>query len=292
MSNFANKLETFSRQLFQLLGFHPILKGPASNVKFYKIKEKLVGLWSWIILLLTSFALAFALHFGDFIFANDNTAGKANDMLKFLTLYTAFCITILEKFFQKRKLFKTYKKLVEFENESKKLMVDYQTYWKDIKSSFSRKFILTLVVSLGMEMVMLFSVGIKKQWQYFWMVNLLPLLACRILHSQYIYYLTIVKFHSAIIRDELQKLVDLSKAGSNFSKEILERLQVTKNLYGILHELNMSVNEYFTFSITANFVHEYVQCGCDSYWTYIAFTTSKVALFYEKCVHVITFYFT
>lgn len=276
MRDINEKVEKFSNKLCQFLGFYPIPLSQPSTDKNYALKKKLIGFWSWIIFILTHSALLTALFFGDFIFAKDNTAGKANDMLKFLTLYSAFIVAIMEKFFQREKLFKIYLKLGEFENESKKLQIHIETYWKAIRKYFSRKFILTCVVSFGMEFSMLFSIGISTQWQYFWMINLLPLLACRILHSQFIYYMTIIKFHSAIIRDELKKMVDNSRDQGGLSNNYLEKLQVIKNLYGILHDLNLLVNEYFTFSIIANFVHEYVQCGCDSYWTYIAFTTDKV----------------
>lgn len=276
MTNTNVKIEKFSKRLFQFLGFHPILFPEQLKNKNYKFLQKLICSWSWIIFIITHTALSTVLYFGDFIFSNDNTAGKANDMLKCLTLYTAFSITIMEKFFQRKKLAKIYRKLDEFEAQTKKLKIIYKNYWTAIRSSFARKFIITLVVSFSMEFLMLFSVGVKTQWQYFWMVNLLPLLACRILLGQYIYYLTIIKFHSLIIRDELQKLVDSSRTRSDLSDAFLERLQAIRNLYGTLYELNRCINEYFTFSMTANFVHEYVQCGCDSYWTYIAFTTDMV----------------
>jgi hypothetical protein len=270
------KIEKFSKRLFQFLGFHPILFPDQKKTKNHKLMQKLIYFWSFIIFTVTHSALAAVLYFGDFIFANDNTAGKANDMLKFVTLYAAFSITIVEKFLLRKKLPKIYERLSKFEEESKKLKINYESYWRAIRRSFSQKFVLTLVVSFGMEFLMLFSIGISKQWQYFWAVNLLPLLACRISHAQHIYYLTIIKFHSAIIRDQLQEMVDHSRKRRDFNNEFLERLQIIKNLYGTLHGVNTQVNEYFTFSLTANFVHEYIQCGCDSYWTYIAFTTEKV----------------
>lgn len=111
--------------------------------------------------------------------------------------------------------------------------------------------------------------------QNFWMANLIPIFACRLLHIQYVFFITIIKVHLIIIQDELQKLVSYSLNHASLGSEILQKLQIIKNLYGILHELNTLVNEMFTISITANFVRDYVHCGCDSFWTYISFTTTR-----------------
>lgn len=168
---------------------------------------------------------------------------------------------------------KFYKKLNDFEAEIKALNINYRSYWYAIRKSFASKFFIVIFCSIGVETVMISSIGLNKQWQYIWVSNLLPILACRVLHLQYIYFVTIIRFHSIIIQDELQKF---QKNKTFQAVVVIKKLQCIKNLYGILHDLNLLVNDLFTFSLSANFVHEFVQCGCDSFWVYVSFNNDKV----------------
>lgn len=194
-------------------------------------------------------------------------------MLKFSAVFVAFFVIVIEKFLQRKTLLKFHKKLDDFEAESKALNIDYKSYWHAIRNSFARKFFITYFWSFMVEIVMISSIGLNRQWQYIWLANLLPILACRILHLQYIYFVSIIKYHTPIIQDELQKLQGNKTIPAD---QVIKKLQSIKNLYGILHDLNLCINDLFTFSLTANFVHEYVQCGCDSFWTYLSYTNDQV----------------
>lgn len=282
---FSARVVAFSKAVFRFLGLFPLFvkRSKASSNSFIK-------LWSifWIILIFVYFAIV--IKFQGLIF-NVNRVGKVNDILKVATVSFAHLVFIIESLSSIRQFKKIHKLLMNFNHECKSLGVDLRKYKIKAENTFAAKFICILVMQVLVEVFTWLMVD-SFQWEIFWYVNVFPAFMCRFRHLQYIFSLQSIQSRIDILNYELTKLVSDSRNSSRDVNEMLERLQTIKDAYGVLWKVVFEVNERwklddkkvsrnfwnflwhfshsFPWSLAANLIQNFVQIGCDSYWTYIA----------------------
>ncbi|KAG5680408.1 hypothetical protein PVAND_009917 [Polypedilum vanderplanki] len=264
------QIEKFSQIVFQFCGFNSI---PISDGKY--LTEVYLRIWTFFVFVCVISATVIAIKYDDVVFS-DSFVGKANDMLKFVTVYFSFAVCIAESFLNNKKLKKFYSKFKKFVKEIEISDRKLLSFSLKFRKNYSIIFAVMFIISIAMEIFMISCIGFSKQWQYFWILNLIPILACRMRNLQYFYVLSIIKLQIRVIRDELRNIVEFTKWNLNLSSrdvhEILIKLQNIKCAYGRSFESTNIVNEFFSQSLAANIVHEYVQSACDYYWSYIIFS--------------------
>lgn len=261
------QIENFANFTFRCFGFFPIFVG---TKKASKLSEFLLKCWSGVMLLLASININTAIRNKDKFFNNSSLA-NVNDVLKFSCSTVAVFVAIIESVTSAEKFRKVFKHLESFDAECKTLKINFGCYKAEIARSFGLKFIFFMLLIILTEIYIFHAID----WKGFWLAAIFQACACRVRHLQHIHFLHQIRSKVSILRDEITKIVAYSQRISLSSDKlayemIWDRLQTLKTSYGILWRAAFTVNECFTWSLTANLVQNFIQMGCDSYNMYIA----------------------
>ncbi|XP_070495754.1 putative gustatory receptor 39b [Chironomus tepperi] len=277
---FFLRVEKFSKIIFQVMGFNLIpLPGHKMNyilLKFY------LKLWACILLFIIVISAGIGVNFHD-VLLTDSYVGKANDGLKFATVFLAYSVSLFETIIHQKMYEKIQRKLQKFEKVCSVLKVNFPKYYRRLRVNYGRKFLIMFFISISMEVVIISSIGFSRQWQNFWLFNLIPVLSCRVRILQYFYYVNLVNLQVEVLIDELEGIVNFTywNVTSTHVPEIVNLVQTLKNAYRILHKTVCIINDINAFSLATLIIHEYVQSGCDYYWMHTAFSE-----YYREDAHI------
>lgn len=277
---FFIRIEKFSKLIFQIVGFNLI---PINKTGDYYILWKFyLKIWSFLMLLGVFIAAAVAINFHDYVFS-DSFVGKANDVVKSITVYIAFSISLIEAFFHQDKYEKLYEKFREFKKVCSMLNVKFEKYYHRMRFYYGWRFILLFISSIAIEIIIIISIGFSRQWQYFWISNLIPIVACKMRNLQYFYYVNFIHHQVHIINDELSKIVNYTywNLTSRNVHKLMLKIQTLKNSHGIVYRSTSIINEIYSFSLASLIVHQCIQSGCDFYWMHSIFMD-----YYRENAHI------
>lgn len=248
----------------------------------YILLRTYLKLWACFLLFSVIVSTGIGINFNEFILT-ETYVGKANDGLKFVTVFVAYSVSLFEALINQEKFKKLHWKLREFKKICSALKVKFPKYYHSMRVYFGSRFIVIFVISILMEILIISSIGFSRQWQYFWIFNLIPVLACRMRILQYFYYVNLVNLQVKVLNDELENVVNFTywNLTSTHVPKLLDLLQTLKNAYGILYRTVCLVNDINAFSLASLIVHQYVQSGCDYYWMHIAFSE-----YYREDAHI------
>lgn len=272
--------EKFSKIVFQIVGLNLVpLPGLSIN---YKLLKTYLKLWACILLIVTLICTGIGIHFHD-ILLTDSYVGKANDGLKFVTVFLAYSVSLFETIVHQEMYEKIHIKLQKFEKVLAGLKVKFPKHYHNLRINFGRSFLVMFFISISMEIVIISSIGFSRQWQYFWMFNLIPVLACRMRILQYFYYVNLINLQVEVLNDELESIANFTywNLTSNHVPQVINVLQTLKNAYGIMHKTVSIINDINAFSLATLIIHEYIQSGCDYYWMHTAFSE-----YYREDAHI------
>jgi 7tm Chemosensory receptor len=125
--------------------------------------------------------------------------------------------------------------------------------------SFARKFIIMVAYSACVEAYMISSIGFSIQWQRFWCVNLIPILACRMRQMEFFFIQNRIRSCVVLLTNEIDATM-----GSTLDRA--QKLDILRNFYGYLWKATNAANDFFQISLVAIFIHDFVHSGCDFYW--------------------------
>lgn len=252
--------------IFKFLGFIP-----ASLDEFRKSEkvEIFSMTWSGLIIAVVTIYAAVIMRYQEGIF-NQTAIGNINDTLKFLTGSSAHFVSLCESMMKVKKFRMIFKHLTMFDEECKNLNVNFAIYKREFLKSFAIRFFWFFVIGAVMEIYVIVTLDSGRK---FILANLFSTIACRLKHLQYMFYLHLMLSKVKIIQIELVKSFEDSSRRFHSTtyerdcEKLIDRLQMLKNVYGILWRTTHEISEMFVWSITANLIHNFVQIGCDSYWT-------------------------
>lgn len=254
-------IKKFSEILYQVLGFLPLFTDQNPS----KFSEVVVKFWSFVVTAFTTINILTIVRNQDVIF-DGSSIGKVNDLLKFSCATVAVYVFILESLMNVGKLKSFFKMIESFRAECKSLNVDFESYNMKMTKNYATQFAFIVIMQLFVEVFVVATV----EWTESWSANIFPACVCRIRHLQYIYFLHLIQSKISILNDEIEKLVKQSRVRFLSTDSTLDCLQSIKTAYGILWNAVVELNEIFTWSLTANLVQNFVQIGCDTYWTYVS----------------------
>jgi hypothetical protein len=130
-----------------------------------------------------------------------------------------------------------------------------------------------LLIFIGVEIRMgVGSTAIHDmKWFKLWFIELLPLIICRLMCLHHIYYINLLASHIQYIQQELKELVKFAEYSIyvKFDRSVISgRLEVFKDLYGLLFQLTENVNDLFCWSQGFNFIRMFLESTCDLHWFY------------------------
>lgn len=273
--------------IFKFFGFIP-----ASSHDFRKMEKLDIFsvTWSGIVMISVTIYAGVIMKYQEGIF-NVTALGKINDTLKFLSGSAAHFVSLCESVMNMKKFRLIFKRLTMFDDECKNLNVNFIIYKREFLKSFAIRFFCTFVIGTLMDLYVLFSIDSGSN---FVAANLFPTIACRLKHLQYMFYLHLILSKIKIIQIELTKSFEDSSHRFHSAtyerdcEKLIDRLQVLKNVYGILWRTTHDINEMFVWSITANLIHNFVQLGCDSYWAVINYWEAYDEQECLKLIYIIT----
>lgn len=280
MEKFYAQVESFAVTTFRFFGIFPVF---IHSKKYANIPAILLELWSLVLLFMVIVSVAFVAS-NEKTFLTRNSLNKANDLLKFGCAMVATCVIIFESLFNRSKFRKISKLLDCFDKSCKSLNVNFDWHRKQFTRNFARQFMFLMICQLICEIYIFLS----SIWFEFYCANLFWAYACRFRHLQYIFILHAIRSKIIVLKNEMKKIVDVSKnklssRGGIVYQKTLEDLQTVKTAYGILWSLVYVVNETFSWSLTANLIQNFVQIGWDSYWFFIALNTKNLAKNEIRC---------
>jgi 7tm Chemosensory receptor len=262
---FYAKVEAFSFNLYRFFGIFCLSKNPRRTM------EILQTLWSVIVMIsLTAGSILISMSREKL---SGNPVGKVNDVLKFCCSSIAAWVAIIESLRNIKNSKNFYRKLDVFEGECRKLQVNLVKYERTTLRTFSLQFIFLIFFNASNELLYVQTVEFVE----FWKGNILPCLVCRARLVQYIYFLFIMTSKFDIVCSKLNQIVECTRlchtSNPKVYKQVLDHLQTLKTAYSILWSLIFDLNEMFTWSLTTILIQNFVQMGCDSYWSYWSFST-------------------
>jgi hypothetical protein len=113
------------------------------------------------------------------------------------------------------------------------------------------------------------------KWFQYWVLSTLPAMICRLLYLLHTFYMELLLSYLKVMKQELDELVRFSRYSltKNVERSVIgARLLVLKQMYGLLVEATMEINETFAWSQAFNFIHIFVQDTGDFLWMYKSFT--------------------
>lgn len=256
-------IERFSIKLHQFLGFHPI--SHEKDLNKLKLKEIQMIMWSICILIWISFEAILITHW-EKIMLSKWTLGRANDILKLVSVYVAYSISVMESLFKVKKFKKLHIKIKEFERICGTLNLEKSN--NNILKSYAQKLIIVLVIDFLLQTYTAATIT-SIQWIYYFSFLIIPMIACHIRSLQFVYFFIIIKNFILIIKSDFMKINEISRRNSN-EMEIRKRLQRLKILYGLLWEITELFNENFKFSIVANNINHFVISSVNCYYSYLS----------------------
>lgn len=264
-NKFYAQIEKFSKILFRMLGFFPLFPNQRTLKQF---SEVLIRCWSLVVIVFITTNISLISNYEDNVF-DESSIEIVNDLLKFSCATVSTYIIILDSLVNNEKFRKFYEMLDKFKVECKRLNIDVKSYKTKKTKKFGKQFLFFVLMQLSVEVFVVCTVD----WTEFWSINIFPSCICRLRHLQYIYFLHLIQSKVSILKDEIESSVEASheyflSSNRTVYKSILGRLQATKSAYGNLWKATFELNEAFTWSLTANLVQNFVQIGCDSYWSF------------------------
>ncbi|KAL7027432.1 hypothetical protein ACKWTF_005441 [Chironomus riparius] len=259
--------EALLKLLLQLFGYFPISSFETDTYK--NLVEIFLKVWSSVIISGILFYISYAVCNEKDIFSNF-IIGKANDILKFVTVYAAFSINVIETNLRWRRLRKLEMLCKGFER-----IVNFNKFQFQMRKTYIFKFI-TMAVLVCIVEVQIVSTVTTNKWKCYWLLIVIPIVACRLRTMQYIYYLNLIRFYTKMINQEMKMIALYSskcfkKAETDF---ISKRLQILKHFYQQLYKITEATNTFFCFSINFNFIHEFIESGTEYYYIYLSLTDS------------------
>lgn len=256
--------------IFKLFGFVPGLfhgAGRGDTVEIYSMT------WSTLVMIGVTMYGAVILMCQEKIF-NQTPIGNINDTLKFLTGTVAHFVSLCESMMKVKKFRMIFKRMSMLDDECKTLNINFAIHQRTFLRCYAIRFLAFCLLFILVEAHVYLNIELPT----FFLANLFPSSACRMRHLQYMFYLHLILSKVKIIQIELVRSFDEARYRFQNSttyardcEELIDRLQVLKNVYGMLWRTTHDINEMFVWSITANLIHNFVQIGCDSYWTWTFF---------------------
>ena len=263
----------------------------------YILLKAYLKLWTCFLLFAALVGAGIGINFHD-ILLTETYVGKANDGLKFATVFLAYIVSLVETLINQKINQNIYRKLRKFEKVCAVLKVKFPKYYRNLRIRFGIKFLIMLFISISIEIIIISSIGFSRQWQNFWIFNLIPVLACRMRLLQYFYYVNLVNLQVEVLNDQLENIVNFTywNLTSTHVPKVLNLLQVIKNAYKNLYTTVSIINDINAFSLATLIVHEYIQSGCDYYWMYTAFSEyiqedAHIAVFLSASIPLLFIYF-
>lgn len=260
---FYKYFEALFRLSLQLFGYFSI--SSFENYTYRKLTEISLKVWSFGIISWILFYISYALCNQEEIFSS-YIIGKANDILKLVSVYLAFAINVLETSFRCKRLQK-----LEMLCKSYEEIWNFQKFQFRMRRTFAWKFITMAVIVFIVE-VQIVSTVTSNKWKCYWLLIVIPIVACRLRTMQYIYYLNLIRFYTKMFKQEMEMIALYSSKCTTKSETefISKRLQTLKQFYQLLYKVTDATNKFFSFSINFNFIHEFIESGTEYYYIYIS----------------------
>jgi hypothetical protein len=99
-----------------------------------------------------------------------------------------------------------------------------------------------------------------QQWLLMWWMELLPLTICSSMCLVHIYYFTLLASYFQYIQQELEEVVKIDRI------LIAQRLEATRDIYGLLFQVSENGNAIFIWSQAFNFSRLFLHYICDLHW--------------------------
>jgi hypothetical protein len=221
--------------------------------------------WSAFLIIVVLFVLTFTYNFEEDIFSM-SLIGKANDILKFSAIYFAYVVTLLESLGKSKDLYKLHKKVHKFESMCRSHNLSTSKSHNKIRKYYVKKFYVLFLMAITVEILIAVTTS-SQQWYFYWIMTFVPILANRMRHLQYFYYICVIKSYISIISDELSRISRITQRRYPINHS-QHRLELLRTLYGILWEISESINAFFTYSLLTNVIHEFTGAGCGYYFLY------------------------
>lgn len=263
VEKFYKYFEALFRLSLQLFGYFSI--STFETYTYRKLVEITLKVWSSVIISWILFYISYALCNQEEIFSS-YIIGKANDILKLVTVYLAFAINVIETNFRYKRLLKLEKLCKNFEK-----IGNFQKFQFQMKKIYAWKFIIMAVIVFIVE-VQIVSTVTSSKWKCYWLLIVIPIVACRLRTMQYIYYLNLIRFYTKMIKYEMETIaLYSSKCTTKAETELIsKKLQTLKHFYQLLYKVTNATNKFFCFSINFNFIHEFIESGTEFYYIYIS----------------------
>lgn len=244
---------------FQLFGYFPISSFESEISR--KLTEYTLRVWATTIV---SGIVYYTLHavcnheelFSTYII------GKANDVLKLTSVYVAFALNVIETNFRWKKLLKMEVLLRDFQK-----IRNYQKVQPEMRRNYLWKFFAMFLVVFVIETQITLTFTSNK-WKCYWLLVVIPIVACRLRTMQYIHYQNLIRFYAKMINQELEAIVAVSRDIEYHS--LTERLRELRKFYRLLHKITELMNKFFCFSIVITLVHEFIESGSEYYYIYMS----------------------
>jgi len=233
---FYKYFDALFKLTLQLFGYFPI---SSLKTDTYRILVEIsLKVWSAVIISGILFYISYASCNQEDIFSN-YIIGKANDILKFVTVYLAFAINVIETNFRWRRLHKLEMLCKRFEK-----IGNFNKFQHKMRRTYVWKFILMALLVLTVEVQIVTTVTSNK-WKCYWLLIVIPILACRLRTMQYIYYLNLIRFYTKMIKHEMEMIaLSSSKCSTKAETDYISyRLQILKHFHLLLYKVTDAVNK-------------------------------------------------
>ena len=134
------------------------------------------------------------------------------------------------------------------------------------------KLILTMLVCTFVEIKIMTAIIANKEWSRHWFASIFTFIMTRAFHLFYTFYVDIITVRLQILNNELliigENSLIIGNHLQNNKEKLYTQLKSLKNIYTILWENCVMLNDCFGWSQLANITANFICLTVDFYWIY------------------------
>ena len=268
-------------KLFQFYSFFPFNFQCDDKIEITETDATiaLTKLWLMIVILGLIINGYLGYKFQDEVFHQFDSVGYVNNVMNFIiALFTVF-VSLIETHVLKNYQKSVWTKINIFNDKILHLRDEYKKFYKKFTLKFFCVYFIIAIIEIWTYWEIINS-KFSQQWSKFWWLNFPISILTRSRHIFLVFYVDFLAVYLKTLLIELECVNEslglLAKSKENNSssgyKETIKRatkkLIFLKLMYGEIWYASTDISEAFGWSEALNFVHNFVQITCDSYWIY------------------------
>lgn len=260
-----NQALTLIRSTFTFFGLFQVPENVGKKVETSKIVSRIVSaFWTFCHV----YILYYVIQYPKSVFFADESLGMSNDILKYATTNIAYFAILLESIINEKKIAAVFEKLHKFETNCRYFSSDLEDFKRTFVMNYILKVFVIMIMIVIFNAILVYGIFNLPQWFMYWKITVVSLPVCKLRHIQLLYFAGLMNCYLSVLENELKIIKKESKTDLHFTgnKKCLEKMEAIKAGHGILWDASNFINDSFTWSVSANFVHDFTQIACDLCW--------------------------